>query len=121
MNDIIIKLNGVDCTEGLITYRVDSYNLHNDQSGRTLDGVMHVKVIRPCATIELGWKLITTAEKQYILQQVSDCNTFDVDYIWENDEELRHIKAYTGDIKTEMVVNNNNERLWNLDFTVIEV
>ena len=57
----------------------------------------------------------------YILKQVSDCNTFSVDYIWDDDTVLKHIEAYTGDIRTEMVVNNNNERLWNLDFTVIEI
>lgn len=123
MTKEVIKINGVDCTTGLTTYKVNRYDLHTSDSGTSISGKKVVRYVRPKEfKITLGWTNITTEEKNYILDCIESGNAIKCDFAWKSNTELTSIKAtYRGDIEADMKVNNGVDRRWDLSFALIEI
>ena len=123
-NTGLIKINGVDVSDFIVTYSINAYDLHDQDSGDAENGFTYVNIVRKDKIqIELGWSNITSEYKNKILKSIESGCEIPVDLTYSDTEYDKHVElTYRGDRKVELVgfSDDKGSRIWNLSFNLIE-
>lgn len=97
MAEIILKVNNVDLTPYLISYKLTRADADGSNAGRTMDGMMHRDRVAIKYRIDAGLKPLTAAQAFLILPEIKN------EYV-----TVTYKNAFEGGTKTTTMYSNNN-------------
>lgn len=119
-DNLLQSINGkkIKCPSKFIPHISD---MSDENSGRTLDGVMHQTIVGQVDSIDLGWDLLNSRELMEILQLVCTAkNGTPLSVVYYNIQAGKFVTAdlYPGD-RTVQAYSSALDMWENLEFTLI--
>ena len=118
----IISINNVNCSYGLVTYKINAYDLQDADSGDDQTGYTHYNLVRKDKfQIELAWEAIPCSYANQILNAIDGCSEIPVSFRYRG-TTYNITAAYRGDRSYETLrfAEDEDDDIVNLSFNMIE-